>query len=84
MSVELLAAPLRKILEAELALGNTIEEISDWPPKCHLLVILKRPFNRPYELEEHVEFLELNDPHYWKSEYNYRGGVQTLACGYGR
>ena len=84
MSVELLAAPLKKILDAELALGNSIQEVSNFPPKCFLLVILKRPFNRPYELEGCVEFAEINDPHYWKSEYRYRGGAQCLACGFGR
>lgn len=83
MSVELLAAPLKKILDAELALGNSIQEVSDWPPKCHLLVVLKRPFSRSYELERHVEFAELNDRHYWKAEYRYREGVQCLACGFG-
>ena len=83
MSVELLVAPLKKILDAELARGNTVQEVSDWPPKCQLIVILKRPFHRPYELEPHVEFRELNDPHYWKSEYSYRGGTQVLACSFG-
>ncbi|WP_131730348.1 hypothetical protein [Aeromonas salmonicida] len=49
---------------------------SDWSPKCHLLIVLKRPFNRQYELEKHVEFAELNMRHYWKAEYRDQDGAQ--------
>lgn len=84
MSVEFLSEPLKKILDAELALGNQIQEISAWPPRCHLLVILRKPFNHQYEVGPDVEFAEINDTHYWKSEYRYRGGIQALACNFGR
>ena len=43
-----LAAPLRAILEAELAQGNVIDEVADWPPRCELLVILRLPFATAY------------------------------------
>jgi hypothetical protein len=79
-----LAAPLRRILDAELAIGNAIQEISSWPPKCQLLISLKYPFRQAYEVEKDVTFLELNDLHYWKSEYHYLQGVQTLVCGFGK
>jgi hypothetical protein len=77
-----MARPLQEILEAELVAGNTIAEVSSWPPKCGLLVILRRPFARAYELTPDLEFAEINDTHYWKSEYRYKGGVQVqaLAC----
>ncbi len=72
--------PLQTILEAELAKGNEMKEVSSWPPKCKLLVILKYRFAGFYEVSEEVEFRTLNDPYYWYSEYNLRGGIQTLAC----
>ena len=84
MSVELLSEPLKKILDAELELGNQIQEVSAWPPRCQLLVILQRPFNHQYEVGLNVEFAEINDRNYWKSEYRYRGGTQVLACNFGR
>jgi hypothetical protein len=84
MKLEILAPPLRKILESELARGNEVQEVTAWPPKCHLLVILRRPFSMRYEPEPHVEFAEVNDMHYWKGEYRFRGGVQTVACNFGR
>lgn len=79
-----LAAPLRAILEAELARGNVIDEVSDWPPHCELIIILRRPFAMAYPTEAGVEFTAIEDRHYWKSEYNLDGGRQTLACGFGR
>jgi hypothetical protein len=78
-----LAAPLRVILDAELARGNVIDEVSDWPPQCELLVILRRPFAMAYPTGPGVEFTAIEDRHYWKSEYNLDGGRQTLACGFG-
>lgn len=78
-----LAAPLRVVLEAELARGNTIDEVADWPPQCELLVILRRPFAKAYPTGPGVEFTAIEDRHYWKSEYNLDGGRQMLACGFG-
>ena len=72
--------PLQAILEAELAKGNEIREVSGWPPKCKLLVILQYRFAGSYEVTGEIEFRTLNDPHYWYSEYKFKGGVQTLAC----
>jgi hypothetical protein len=78
-----LASPLAEILQAELAAGNQIAETSAWPPKCELLVILRRPFTQPYPLPDSVELEAVNDPHYWLAEYRFRGGLHTLACGFG-
>lgn len=78
-----LAAPLRMILEAELARGNVIDEVADWPPQCELLVILRHPFATAYPTGAGVAFTAIEDRHYWKSEYNLDGGRQTLACGFG-
>lgn len=75
-----MAAPLQAILEAELEAGNEVEEVSSWLPKCSLLVILRRPFREAHPQSFDVQFVEVNDPHYWKAEYRYRGGSQVLAC----
>lgn len=81
-SAPTMPVPLQAILEAELAAGNRIAEVSSWPPKCSLLVILQRPFASKYAAAAGVEFAELNDSHYWKAEYRYNGGAQVLACGF--
>jgi len=75
-----LVPELQSILDAELARGNEIDEVSCWPPKCSLLVILKRPFGKSYLPLSHVEFASINDTHYWKEEYRFKGGIQTIAC----
>lgn len=77
-----LAAPLRMILDAELARGNVIDEVADWPPHCELLIILRRPFAAAYPLAPGMTFTAIEDRHYWKSEYHLDGGRQTLACGF--
>ena len=78
-----MATPLQAILEKELASGNTISEVSAWPPKCSLLVILRRPFSGGHPGHPDVEYAEINDSHYWKAEYRYKGGIEALACGFG-
>lgn len=75
-----MALQLQVILDAELAAGNYIAEVSAWPPKCSLLVILGRKFRTKPILTADVTLHEINDPHYWKAEYRYLGGVQSLAC----
>ena len=77
-----MAEPLQRILDAELAKGNEIVEVADWPPKCRLLVILRSRFHDDYLPLAEVEYAEINDPHYWQAEYDFRGGQQTLACGF--
>jgi len=77
-----MAVPLQGILEEELARGNAVVEVGNWPPKCELLVLLRSPFHRDYSPLPGVEFALINDPHYWQAEYSYRGGQQTLACGF--
>ena len=73
---------LQAILSAELADGNEVAEVSDWPPKCQLLVILRRPFHRQYVIGPEVIFVSIGDSHYWKDEYRLQGGRQVLACGF--
>lgn len=75
-----MVAPLQQILEAELKAGNFVAEVSTWPPKCMLLVILGRSFMTERERSPDVTFHEINDTHYWKAEYRYQNGTETLAC----
>jgi hypothetical protein len=77
-----MAAPLQVILEAELSSGNAIAEVSSWPPKCRLLVVLRHPFHAPYSTLAGIEYADVNDPHYWKSEYRLVDGEEVLACGF--
>jgi hypothetical protein len=79
---DLLAPALQGILDAELAHGNEISEVTDWPPVCELLVILRKPFHESYLPLANVEYAHINDSHYWKAEYRVMGGKQTLACGF--
>lgn len=75
-----LAAPLQAILDAELAAGNTVAEVSAWSPRCELLVLLRQPFARQYSPAPGLSYRLLNDPHYWLAEYAYAEGRQVLGC----
>lgn len=79
-SLEQLALPLREILDAELAAGNTVAEISDWPPKCAVFVLLGSPFLTGPHNGHDLQYRCVNDQHYWKADYLYRNGEQCLAC----
>lgn len=74
---------LQAILMSELALGNSIAEVAEWPPRCRLLVILSRPFRVRHPLAAGLSYEELNDPHYWKAGYHDRDGSECLACRFG-
>ncbi|RYG37843.1 MAG: hypothetical protein EON93_02985 [Burkholderiales bacterium] len=78
-----MTASLQRILESELARGNTIAEVSAWLPKCRLLVLLKKPFFTRYKTPGEIEYASIDDRHYWKSEYRFNGGEEVLACGFG-
>lgn len=73
---------LQAILDAEIARGNTILSVGDWPPDCRLFVQLARPFQKRYPALPGVVYAVLNDPHYWKAEYRTADGSECLACGF--
>lgn len=76
---DLTAAPLRAILEAELASGKTVLAVTPWPPHCDVLMLLARPFHRRYPLTTAgLTYNVLGDPHDWMAEY--RHGCECLAC----
>jgi hypothetical protein len=79
MDVDFVSPELAALLAEELASGNRIAEVSDWPPECRKLVILEYRFSRVHDVTA-LEFREVNDPHYWFSEYVADGGAEVLAC----
>jgi hypothetical protein len=83
MTLADLVSPLKAILDSELDARNRVVEVTSWPPKCELLVILENEFQRSHCMGQEVEYAQINDPHYWLAEYRYQGGVQTLACKFG-
>ena len=78
-----LAEPLRRILDAELAAGNAIGETgSGWPKPGSVMVMLRKPFMVQHDpLATGVRFVEVNDPHWWKADYEF--GDDVLACRFG-
>ena len=79
--INALQPDLKEILESELRLGNRISEISTgWWSQESVLIILVQPFKKIYVLTENIEFLNVDDPHYWKAEYHCKSLLQVLAC----
>ncbi len=79
-----MTGPLKAVFEAEIAAGNAFkEEWFDWPEGWHS-VLLMRPFGTPIRRDlAGVEFVNINDPHYWKAEYRDFGNCEVLACMFG-
>jgi hypothetical protein len=86
-----LCPKLRRLLELELAAGNTVVAIKDdWG----FVVLLGDPFTRNHEAEEReredeerqgqpLTFREVNNRSEWKAEINAKEFNHTLACGFG-
>ena len=73
---------LKGILDAELKLGNTVAETGEgWPTDNGIIVFLRVPFKGRYSMQQ-IEFREINDPHYWLSEYFDHTTGHILACKY--
>lgn len=71
---------LKKILDKEIELGNSIVETSDsWPDANSIIVFLEKPFYKNYQIEK-IEYNHINDLHYWKAEYFDSALNHTLAC----
>ena len=78
-----LSDELEKILYNELKAGNTIREISvgGFEDKEHLFIFLNKPFiEKVIKDTKNTKYIEINDPHYWKSEYTDIQNKQTIAC----
>lgn len=80
--IERLGKNLKQILDSEIALGNRVSETSKgWPNSRTVIVFLEKPFLAEYPIQDQgIIFREVNDPHYWKSEYYDRINDHVLAC----
>ncbi len=75
-----LVPPLRAILDEELRRGNVVVETWEgWPNNASLFVMLGAPFAKQYEAEG-IRFVSVEDPHYWKEEYQHVGSSHALGC----
>lgn len=73
---------LKSILNNEIKLGNEINETAkDWPYKNGITVFLRHPFSQRYHCLLGIEYKEINDPHYWKSQYLDTTTNDMLTCG---
>ena len=76
--VDDLCPELKSILDAELAAGNRIAATFDAWGK---MVMLTEHFRVAHAIDgTRVEFTEVNDPHYWKSQYSVKELDQHVAC----
>lgn len=80
--IDQLCPELAELLTAELAAGNQIVETSmGWPrPESIVIGLSKHFLARPATLPAGVVFRELNDPHWWKAEYEHEPSGQMLIC----
>ncbi len=77
-----LCPELRTLLEAELAAGNRISDTHKGSPTPDAIyVALAMPFKlAPEVLPRGVVFREVNDPHWWKAQYEHVPTRHLLVC----
>lgn len=85
--IDALSPQLKLILEDEISRGNIVCETYQGPfskdASLQLFVFLKYPFRSPIRRDVFgIVYREINDPHYWKAEYEDEANHQTLACNY--
>lgn len=73
---------LKKLLDAEIAAGNTVVETGGgWPKQEAVHVTLIRPLlARPSELPAGVVYTDVNDPQWWKEEYYREASGHMIIC----
>jgi hypothetical protein len=81
-----LCAPLRTLVDAELAAGNRIDRMEG---ECGydgaILVLLAEPFRTKIsEPSDDLEFREFESSSFWKAHYAHLPTAQIVACGFGR
>ena len=79
-----LCEELQPILDAELAAGNSVADRgAAWGEPDGVMVLLRRPFRAEVRVPPPgVTLADVNDPHYWKSEYRCAAHRHVLACGF--
>lgn len=83
--IERLSDGMKKILQLELEAGNEIKETYQGGfsevTVDRVFIFLKYPFKDQYDVPG-ICYREINDPHYWKAEYDDDIHHQTIACNY--
>jgi hypothetical protein len=75
-----LCPDLRRIVEAEISAGNWVAETWEgWG----LVIMLGAPFRARHASDE-LDYRDVDDPHYWKSEYHCKAHHQRVACRFDR
>lgn len=85
--INILSEDIKLILEEELSLGNEISSITRGcfsnTSDDHIFIFLKYPFRAKIkENKKEIKYREINDIHYWKSEYTDEVSKQTIACNF--
>jgi RimJ/RimL family protein N-acetyltransferase len=80
-ALEKLHPLLKEILRREIAAGNEVTETGGgWPDRDSVFVRLKDRFRVDHTpLPAGVQYLELNDPHWWKAEFSTHSPKHILA-----
>jgi len=71
---------LKEILNEEIKMGNKIYETAfGWPYSNAIFIYLYKGFLGTYSIPD-VKFEEINDAHFWKSQYHDTRINDILAC----
>ncbi|HKD37889.1 MAG TPA: hypothetical protein VKB78_13850 [Pirellulales bacterium] len=81
-----LCAPLRALVDAELAAGNRIDRMEgEFGDEGAILVLLAEPFHTNIvKPSADLEYREFGCSHFWKAHYAHLPTAQIVACGFGR
>jgi hypothetical protein len=80
-----LCAPLRALIDAELAAGNKIDRMeAEFGYDGAILVLLAEPFHTQISKPSaDLEYREFGSSHFWKAHYAHLPTAQIVACGFG-
>jgi hypothetical protein len=74
---------LNDILHQELEAGNSIQSQGPGFGKVVLMALMSKPFHKRYSIEgSGLVYNEVNDPHYWKDEYEDPKTQEVIAGPY--
>ncbi|MBO4865588.1 MAG: hypothetical protein J5582_03315 [Ruminococcus sp.] len=73
-----LSAPIKRIVDEELAAGNVVKETYIGKADGRIFVFLKYRFTAKHDCD--AEYLVIDDRHYWYAEYS--DSKCTVACGF--
>jgi hypothetical protein len=79
-----LPPPLRALLDAEIARGKYVVKTWEGWPENGTMVMLGCSFGADYPLKDGLRYVDVNDRHYWRAEYDldHAGRIFILGCGF--